>query len=149
MTHYAVRAVSYSPAVVERIVRLIPSDRISVPTGPGRFSPKEVLAHMADWEPVALGRIRAAVENNGSQIENWDEDQMAIDHDYASCDLGEQLALYRERRAATVEYVKTIPEDKWGNSVVHSAWGAMTVDDLVNLLVQHDMYHLEQLCSVS
>ena len=116
---------------------------------PERFSFREVIAHLADWEPIMLGRIKAAVETPGSTVQPYDEWQWAIDHDYASQDPREKLEDFRKARAETTDYVTKIPREKMANTVIHPERGTLTAADIAHTLVCHDLYHIVQLRSMT
>ena len=116
---------------------------------PDRFSFREVVAHLADWEPIMLDRIKAAVEKPGSTIEAYDEVQWAIEHDYAHQYPREKLERFLTARKETIEYVRNIPREKMGNTVEHPERGTLTAADIAHTLVCHDLYHIVQLRSMT
>ncbi len=115
---------------------------------PERFSLREVICHLSDWEPIMLTRIKVGVETPGGSIQAFDEGQMAIDHDYATKDPIAQLMQWGTDRAKTIEYVSGLDDSKMAQTVLHPERGLMTVSDLANMIVCHDVYHLEQLSSM-
>lgn len=110
-----------------------------------RFTPREVIAHLADWEPIMRERLRIAVDSPGSSIEAYDEWQMCLDNGYAQKDIFEQAGLFRNERQRTAEYVASLGKDDFRKSVTHPERGVLTVEDMANMLLGHDLYHVEQL----
>jgi hypothetical protein len=142
---YLIPGISLAPVVIERLVTLLwPSDYDRV-LEQGRFTPREIVAHLADWEPIMRDRIVAAVDSPGSVIPAYDEAQMALDHGYAATDIVEQAKLFHEERKKTVKYVAGLSAEELARSVTHPERGVLTADDLAGLLLGHDMYHVEQL----
>lgn len=117
-------------------------------THPGRFSPREVVAHLADWEPILLARMRQCVESPGSEIVPFDEGQMAIENDYAGQDAAQNAKAFQAHRTATIAWLKGISDGDWSKSAHHPERGVMSVYDLANMLVCHDVYHLAQLAGI-
>lgn len=134
--------------VIERLIAGVDAAKLDTPTSEGRFTPREVVAHLADWEPILLGRIRQTVEQPGSTLEGYDEGQRAIDGKYSETDVVEQAKQFKGHRAKTVAYLQSLPASDWDKSAVHSERGPMTVRDWAAAIVGHDMYHVEQLTSV-
>ena len=145
MHPYVVLGLDFGPVVIERLFRAIPSARREVPTGEGRFSPREVLAHLADWEPILRSRISTAVESPGSRVPVYDEDRMAIDHRYNESDPEEQIRLFAVERAKTTGLIKGLQPGQRSSTVIHPERGEISVDDIIGMLIGHDMYHVEQL----
>jgi hypothetical protein len=110
-----------------------------------RFTPREVIAHLADWEPIMLGRMQTALASPGASIEAFDEAQMAVDNVYLNLDPREQLHLFVQRRADTARWLRALPPDVWSQAVLHPERGLQTIEDQANLLLGHDLYHIEQL----
>lgn len=116
------------------------------PSSQGRFSPREVIAHLADWEPILREeRIVAPLASPGLTVAAYDEGELAERNNYAAKDPHEQAALYAVERQKTVTLLKSLTEEQWRVSMKHPERGEMTVYDMANLLVGHDMYHVEQL----
>jgi len=145
MNPYLISALQLGPVVVARLVDRIPEDRLDVAAEEGRFTPRQVVAHMADWEPIDRDRIASGLSNPGGPIEAFDEMDMAIERRYELSDVAERCELLARERDKTVELVRGQKTDDWEKSVVHPERGSMSVSDLCNLIIGHDMYHIEQL----
>jgi hypothetical protein len=142
---YAVPGLELSPIIVERIVERIPSAKLDERIDPERFTAREAVAHLADWEPIMRARIQAAAENPGSTVAAYDEGRMADDHGYANSDPIEQAQILKRERAITVEYVKSLTPEVYRLTAFHPERGEQTVEDFINVTLGHDLYHIEQL----
>ncbi|MFI5386013.1 MAG: DinB family protein [Fimbriimonadales bacterium] len=145
MHSYLLPCLNFGPVVIQRLVARIAEPDLDKPLSENRFSPREIVAHLADWEPILRGRIRAAVEAPGSTIQVYDEGRMAIDHDYANTDIQEQSRLLRREREKTADYARSLNIEELKRTVTHPERGLMSAEDLVGMLLGHDMYHVEQL----
>ena len=145
MNPYLISAIEFGPAVVRRIVNLIPADRLDEAIEPDRFTPREVIAHLADWEPIDRDRLTSGVEMPGSTIQPYAEAQMAVDHDYAHSNLASELERYTNERKITAEYMRRLTSEDMAKSVNHPERGIQTVSDLCGVILGHDVYHIEQL----
>jgi hypothetical protein len=70
---------------------------------------------------------------------------MAVDHRYGETDPWEQAERFARERQVTAELLRGLPPEDWGRSVHHPERGPQSVEDLANLLLGHDLYHIEQL----
>jgi len=145
---YLVRALEMTPRLVENELRR-GSDDYDVRPDPDRFSMREVVAHLADWEPIMLTRIRTGVESPGSTIQAYDEGQMALENNYASSDPMERLRAWKADRSKSIEYISGLKNEDFAKPVVHPERGQMLVGDIAHMLVSHDIYHVEQLAEMT
>jgi hypothetical protein len=145
---YILVALEAGPVIVERLLGAISPDRLDSPTHADRFTPREVLAHLADWEPIMRDRIRQAVEEPDSTITPIDEGDRAAEQNYAAWDIGETMANWKAERAKTLAYVRSVPGDRWHDPITHPERGPVSAADLTSMIVGHDTYHVEQLSAV-
>jgi len=145
---YLIRALEMTPRLAEKELRRGAAD-LDVRPDASRFSMREVIAHLADWEPIMLTRIRTGVDSPGATINAYDEGEMAIEHNYAASDPQERLRAWKADRAKTIEYLKTLGDDDFAKPVIHPERGRMLVGDVAHMLVSHDVYHLEQLAEMT
>lgn len=148
MNPYLVYALQSTPGLVRREFERLSRQVWDMPTASGRFTPRQVVAHLLDWEPLLRERIRTAVERPGATLQVWDEGERAIEQQYDGWDPVESLDRWMEERKKTVEYICSVPAEAWGNTVVHPERGEMSAADLANMLPCHDVYHVEQLSNV-
>ena len=133
------------PELIRRVCGQIDETRLDEPSHEGRFSPREVVAHLADWEPIFLARIRQSVERPDSELEVFDEGEMALAHSYAQADIEQELRKYASHRRASVEYLRSLADADWQKSSRHPERGILTVREQAFTEIGHDMYHAEQL----
>jgi hypothetical protein len=142
---YLFPGLELAPLTYERLIGAIPELRWDEKIDPDRFTLREAIAHVADWEPILLERLRTAVESPGSAIEAYDEGQRALDMNYNQTAPLEQVGLFRQKRAETVRFLRGLSTEKWSNTFIHPERGEISVADLANMLLGHDHYHLEHL----
>jgi hypothetical protein len=145
MNVYLLPGLKTGPVVLERLIRLISPDRLDTPLEADRFTPREIIAHLADWEPIMMARVQQALDNPGSTVQAWDEGEMAIQNRYSETNIDEQLMKYAAHRAETISLLEKLNADQLKRTIVHPERGSMTVDDQASLLLGHDAYHIEQL----
>ncbi|HRK22860.1 MAG TPA: DinB family protein [Fimbriimonadaceae bacterium] len=148
MHPYLYPGLEAGPQTIRRLIRQIGPDQMDVPTHPDRFSPRYVVAHLADWEPISRGRMQTAVANPGAGVPGIDEVVRAEEQGYSSWDPLEQAEVFITRRAETLAFLKSLAPEDWAKTSVHSERGAMTVYDYANMELGHDLYHVIQLASV-
>jgi len=145
MNPYLSIALPLAPIGFRRIIEAIPASRWDESLDGSRFTPREVIAHLADWEPIFLERLQTGVNNPGSTLTTYDIDQRSAEKGYGNTDMAEQLRRFSERRGATIAYIQDLSAEDFSKEVVHPERGRMTVGDVANMIVGHDSYHYEQL----
>jgi hypothetical protein len=145
MNYYLFPGLEFGPRIVEQIVKQIPGARYDDRTDPERFSLREAVAHLADWEPILRDRIVLAVENPDSPVEGMDESVRATEVNYASWDVAEQLRKFSTERSKTIAYLRGLATEDWEKAVIHNEKGRQTVMDQANQFLGHDLYHIEHL----
>lgn len=140
---YLISALEGTPAVVSALVADMP-DWDARPD-PDRFSLREIVAHLADWEPVAHGRIVRTVAETVPTLPNWDEEAAAVIGDYAHTNPHESLLWLTERRAATVATLAALAESDWSRVAEREGVGMLSVERQAFLMLAHDGHHLRQI----
>jgi hypothetical protein len=146
---YLVEALAAMPGLVREPASRIDAGTAGRPTGPGRFSPVEVLAHLADWEPIFRARMEQAARSPGLPVQAYDEGERAERLDYAAWPIERSLAQWAEERSETVRFLEALAGAGWACTVLHPERGELTVLQQAATLVGHDVYHLAQLETVS
>lgn len=141
---YLLKGLELSPALVEPVVRAVSADRYDEKIDPERFSFREAVAHLADWELVNLERIRRTVEEPGCTVPGLDEGQRAIDNDYASSDPIVQAGVFSANRQSTLTYLRSVDDEDWEKVSFHSERGRQTLYELATTILGHDVVHAEQ-----
>jgi uncharacterized damage-inducible protein DinB len=142
--HYARTGLEGAPVILERLLDGMTDPEADRRPDPERFTLREVIAHLADWEPIWHERLKAIAEQNDPFLPSYDEGQYAIDHDYAHSVLSEQLAKFRAGREALARYVASVSVEAWSRTGRHSEMGPITFAELVTLVIGHDGYHFRQ-----
>lgn len=145
MNPYTLKAARLSPGIFKNLFLLIPSTQWDSRHDPERFSPREVICHLADWEPIFCERMAAAVKQDMTPMPDLDEGQFVIDHDYAHANVEEQLRLFEDRRGRTIKLIEGLTPEELERRYDHEKLGPVSVNELAQMLSQHDLYHVEQL----
>ncbi len=141
---YLLPALRLSPALMARLIERIDPALHDERLDPERFTLREVLAHLADWEPILRARIEQGVAQPGSSLVAYDEEERARSQRYAELSVEGSLRQWTAEREKTVAVVASIPRDGFEHIVLHPERGPMSVADLAGFIPNHDLYHLEQ-----
>ena len=138
-------ALGMTPLMVRRIIDNLPATCYDAKPDEKRFSLREAVAHLADWESIHLARIQAAIENPGSSMRDIDEGQKALDGDYAHRSPHAEATRFITERPTLIAYLAGLNPKDWHQTFVHSVKGEMSVLEYAATILGHDVYHLDHL----
>lgn len=146
--NYLFTALESAPDLFDTLLHGLTEEEADRRPDPERFTIREIMAHLADWEPVFLGRLHRICAENVPVLEGYDEGQWAIDHDYAHTDPLAQSRLFRARRAEMVAFLRERSPADWQRRGDRPEIGMVTVEAIALLIPLHDLYHLRQIAQM-
>ena len=141
---YLLMALAGAPDVFEDLLAGTTEEEADRRPEQDRFTIREAIAHLADWEEIFLERLTVSISQENPLLADIDEGQMAIDRDYAHRDWREQLQRYRRGRSAISTFFHSLAPEQWERAATHAKAGRMTVADQAALIAGHDGYHMAQ-----
>ena len=115
--------------------------------GPGKWSVKFILHHLADSETVLFDRIRRVLSEPRQVLWVFDQDAWARGLDYAQVPLDISRGVYASVRRAIIHYAGQYYESKGELEFVHSVTGVRTLKDEFDKVASHNEHHLAQIRS--
>jgi hypothetical protein len=112
---------------------------------PGKWSIRQIVAHLADAEMVGAHRFRQVVAEDNPTLVAFDQDAWASNLDYARRKPKQSLETFRRIRAENYELLKGIPEAAYARSGNHTRNGPMTLLRLLEGHADHAEVHARQL----
>lgn len=142
LRNYLIHGLEATPLALERILEGFEAwdDRLA----PDRFSAREMIAHLADWEEIWRERIRRTVEEDCPSLPDMDEGAIALERNYATQDPIDNLQRFAGGRALLVEYLRPLPIETWTRTCVREGLGLLDCIQLVGIILGHDGYHVKQ-----
>lgn len=110
---------------------------------PGKWSPTEVLAHMADVEVVMGFRLRQLAAVPGVELQAFDQDTWASR--YKRLDPALAVEAFAALRAWNLALVSGFSLEDWLAEAYHPERGFESADLMVRMMAGHDINHLAQL----
>ena len=141
--NYLLHGLGATPDVLDALLKDAATEDFDRRPDPERFTIREAVAHMADFELVWLERSTRSLNEERPELPDRDEGKMAIENDYAHTDVREQQALFRKRRGEFLEHLKGLPLEAWDRIGVRY-WGEISIEQQAVLVLGHDGYHTKQ-----
>ena len=112
---------------------------------PGKWSARQIVAHLADTELVAAHRYRQVIAENNPTLVAMNQDAWASRLDYARRKPKQSLETFRRIRAENHELLKGLPESDFARAGTHTERGPMTLRQMVEGYAAHAESHARQL----
>ena len=147
MDENVLHALGAAPKVVERILRVFPHDRLDDRIDADRFTAREVIAHLTDYEQTVLDRIRAATHSPGRDVPWYEPDARAAQHEFSDKEVFHEAEVYESRRGMTLDFLRSMDDGVFNNGMKFPDGTTLTISQYISNTLCHDMMHLEQLSS--
>ncbi len=112
---------------------------------PGKWSVRQIVAHLADAELVGAHRFRQVIAEENPTLIAFDQDAWVKNLEYAKRKPKQSLESFRRIRAENYELLKRLPESAFDRAGNHSENGRMTLRQLLEGYAGHAESHARQL----
>jgi hypothetical protein len=114
-------------------------------SAPGKWSIRQIAAHLADAELVGAHRLRQVIAEDNPTLVAFDQDAWTKNLDYSRRKAEESLETFRRIRLENYELLMEVPDSAWGRTGNHTENGPMTLRRLVEGYAGHAESHARQL----
>ena len=136
-----------TPGLLHQAVCALSPEQISAPIAPGKWSVRQIVAHLADCELVFSFRLRQTLAENHPVLQPFDQDAWASRYDVY--DLPAAMELFRATRVWNLKLIGGAGEVDFAREVTHPERGTMTFQTIVETMAGHDLNHLAQVQGVA
>jgi hypothetical protein len=128
---------------IARLIELFGPEKSMAVPAPGKWSPAEIVCHLADCELVFAFRLRQTVAEDAPVLQPFDQDKWGAT--YPGIAAEDALTVFAALRKWNLRLIGASLPDASGRSVTHPERGTMTFLTLVETMAGHDLNHLAQL----
>ncbi len=137
---------STSGALASALAAISP-DQLSAPIAPGKWSPAQIVSHLADCE-IAFGfRLRQILAEDSPLLQPFDQEKWAVT--YGGVTAASALDAFNALRAWNLQLIKTVMPGAASRTGTHPERGRITFQTIVETMAGHDLNHLGQLTKVA
>ncbi|HLH15960.1 MAG TPA: DinB family protein [Bryobacteraceae bacterium] len=115
---------------------------------PGKWSIRQIVAHLADAEMVGAHRFRQVIAEDNPTLVAFDQDAWTRNLDYARRKPKQSLESFRRVRAENYELLKELPPEAFDRAGNHTERGRVTLRELLEGYAGHAESHARQLQSI-
>jgi len=115
------------------------------PWAKGKWTLREVMIHVAQWEMIFGYRLASGVSSPGFTIQPADQDRL-MQH-VTGIDGPAAFAGFDGARRMNLGFVRGLSSTERAMTVIHPEFGPVTVNDLIVQMTGHGIHHLKQIRS--
>lgn len=142
--NYLAAGVRSNARVFQTLLRDLPENdaRWDSKPDPERFSLREVVAHLVDYDSVSRERFERMIREENPELPEWDESEAAAHYDTRHP--VHQLDSLLLSRRELGDWLEGLNQREWQTRGTRPKIGEFCVEEGVSLLLSHDAYHLIQ-----
>lgn len=137
-----------TPGELARIVESTTEDVLQRPEAPGKWSMRQVLAHLADSDLVWGWRLRLILSQDRPPLTGYDQDAWANRLGYADVPARQSVEMFGVLRRANLGLLERATPADLERVGVHVERGEERLSHQLKLYAGHDLLHLSQLARV-
>ena len=132
-----------TPTAIGSRIAAIGPEKAATPPAPGKWSPAEIVCHLADCELAFAFRLRQTLAEDNHVIQPFDQEKWAAT--YAGISAEQALAAFTALRQWNLLLIGTAMPNAANKPVLHPERGTMTFQTIIETMAGHDLNHLAQL----
>jgi hypothetical protein len=132
-----------TPEALRALLAEIGEANLETRPAPGKWSPAEIVCHLADCD-VAFGfRLRQALAEDNPTVQPFNQDKWAAN--YLGISAQQALEAFTALRRWNLRLIEAALPAGATRTMTHPQRGTLTFRDFVELIAGHDLNHLGQL----
>ena len=129
-----------TPGLLHQAACALTPEQVEAPIGEGKWSVREIVAHMADCELAFSFRLRQTLAEENPTVQPFDQTAWATH--YSNYDLPSGLELFRAARGWNMKLAGGLNEADLAREMTHPERGTTTFSGVLETMAGHDLNHL-------
>ncbi len=143
-----VKVMAASAARLRKLVGGLTERQAAQPPLPGKWSIKEIVAHLADGEIILGSRYRFAAAHDRPPLPGYDQDAFAARLGPLNARLADLLDAFEGARRANLLLLRRLPKEAWDRVGLHAERGEESIRTMVQMYAGHDRHHMAQIATI-
>jgi hypothetical protein len=140
-----VEVMADTPGRLRRLVRGLTEKQLAKRPAPGKWSIREIVAHLADGEVILGSRYRLIGAHDRPPIAGYDQDAFVEKLGVASAATADLIDDFAMARAVNLGLLERLPGAAWDRVGLHAERGEESIRKMVHMYAGHDRHHLLQI----
>ena len=131
------------PQLLRAALEGMTPDEIDAAPIAGRWSTRQVICHIADFEPVYADRMKRCIAEDRPPLRGGDPNVFASRLAYEARDIEEELQLIEAVRRHMARLLRAMPAEAFAREGIHSVDGPLSVETLLWRITGHVPHHVK------
>jgi hypothetical protein len=131
------------PQLLRDAIAGMTSEQIDAAPIPGKWSTRQVICHIADFEPVYADRMKRVIAEDQPLLMSGDPDLFAAKLAYNQRDIENELRLIEIVRQQMATILRAVPAETFQRTGMHSTDGPLTIETLLTRITGHIPHHVQ------
>lgn len=130
------------PSQLRTMLTGVNAEQLNARPIPGRWSIREVVCHISDYEPVYADRMKRVIAEDQPLLLAGSPDDFVARLAYGHRDLDEELKLIEIVRRQMARILRSLQPEDFQRTGNHSVRGPVTLEKLLQQITDHIPHHL-------
>jgi hypothetical protein len=130
------------PQELRKAIAGMTDQQINLAPVPGKWSTRQVVCHLADFEPVYADRMKRVIAEDNPTIFGGDPDVFAARLAYEDRDIEDELSLIEAVRKHVAAILRSVPSEYYQRTGLHSVDGPLSLETLLTRIANHIPHHI-------
>jgi uncharacterized damage-inducible protein DinB len=130
------------PGLVERAVQKMSGDQLDAAPIAGKWSTRQVVCHIVDFEPVYADRMKRVIAESCPTFFGGDPDVFAAHLGYERREVDNEIALMAAVRQQMATILRGLTADDFQRMGKHSEAGPLSLETLLVRIADHVPHHV-------
>lgn len=140
-----ITVLSETPYLLRKLTKGLTEKQLAKPPAPGKWSIKQIVAHLADGEVILGSRYRFVAAQDRPALAGYDQDAFVANLGAGNAKTQDLLDDFALVRAANIGLLMRLPAEAFDRVGLHSERGEESIAKMVAMYAGHDRHHLRQI----
>jgi uncharacterized damage-inducible protein DinB len=132
-----------TPVRLENMLQALGPEKLELSPAPGKWSVRDIMAHLADCEVVFAFRLRQALAEDHHVVQPFDQDKFSAS--YANYDARMALSVFSAVRQWNLAFLAGLKPEDFDKPLNHPERGDMPLKTILETMAGHDRNHVKQI----
>ena len=130
------------PTKMEAAVSGLNDQQLDTPYGEGKWTPRQVVHHVADSHMQAFGRVKLILTEDRPLIKAYQQEEWAKLVDSNKLPVASSLQILTGLHHRWSTLLESVSEDSWQRTAIHPEHGEMKLEDFLIMYSRHGEKHV-------
>lgn len=131
------------PKTLRAAVKGMTREQLLAKPVPGKMSTLEVVAHLADFDPIYVDRMKRVIAEDNPTLLGADENRFKDALHYHERDVEEEITIIEKSRSQFARILRKLPDSALERVGNHNERGPLSLEKLLTTIINHIPHHVK------